>query len=755
MPSAVQRSIVVACCLFALARSSSGQPVVVADSSAVRRYDLTAVRLTVPLRIDGVLDDEPWRDAPAAADFVQSEPYEGDASTERTDVRVLYDSENLYIGITCYDSEPESVRVNTLKEDFDPEDADYIQIILDTYHDQRSGFLFVTNPMGARRDAQVSDEGRTVNVDWDTVWEVRARPTDEGWTAEIAIPFKSLSFDRDRPAQVWGINVARKIRRKNEIGFWAPVPRRYDITRLSLAGQLHGLETLEQGRNLRVKPFGVTDVESFARRTSTDLAFDAGLDVKYSVTPSLTLDLTANTDFSQVEVDEQQINLTRFPVIFPEKREFFLENSGIFQFGDIPGERGPDRAKETQLFFSRRIGLFPDGHPRQGEQLGIWGGARVSGRVGPYGVGLFSIQTKAVDDDPRTAPNERLASNNFTVARVKRNVLANSDVGAIFIARESEENDDNRAWGVDGNFRFGQNFAVNGYVARTSTPDLGCGDSCQNRADKVSANWRDNRVRLQAVYANIQEHFNPEVGLKGVPSGRDSARSLRTTAEFHLRPPRNPWFREVNPHHRTFMIWDPDGRRVYREGHYSPLEVFLHNGSRFEISYNPRVESLDEPFRVPGSGNVAVPPGLYEYGYWQLELVSDPSKAIFGTADMQTGSYYTGHSRTVSASATFRPGYRWSAQATVVNSDVSLQGADYTDRIVRTRLAYSMSTRMFLNALFQYNSTRRQVTSNVRLHFIHRPLSDLFFVLNETRDVSGAGASDRVFTIKYTHMFAF
>jgi hypothetical protein len=754
MPTQPRRSLLLAC-LTSLGVSSLAAQVPV-EPADTRRYDLTAVRLTAPLQLDGVLDDEAWREAPKADGFVQSEPYEGQPSTERTDVKVLYDRENLYIGVTCYDSEPGRVRVNALREDFDPEDADYVQVILDTYHDRRSGFLFVTNPMGARRDAQVTDEGRTVNVDWDTVWEARAQSNAEGWTAEIAIPFKSLSFDRDRAVQIWGLNVARKIRRKNEVVFWAPVPRRYDITRLSLAGELRGLETLEQGRNLRVKPFAVTDVESFARRSSTDVVFDAGLDVKYSVTPSLTLDLTANTDFSQVEVDEQQVNLTRFPVIFPEKREFFLENAGIFQFGDIPGERGPDRAKETQLFFSRRIGLFPEGHSRQGEQLDIWGGARLSGGIGDYRIGVLSMQTKSVGDDVRTAPDERLASHNVTVARIKRNVLENSDVGAIFIGREADgSGDDNRAFGLDGNFRFGQNLAINGYLARTSTPRLECGESCRNRAEKISANWRDNRLRLQAIYANIQEHFNPEVGLKGVPSGRDSARSLRTTAEVHLRPPANDWFREVNPHYRSFLIWDPEGRQVYREGHYSPLEVFFHNGSRFEISYNPRVESLDEPFTVPGRPDVAVPAGEYDYAYWQLELVSDPSKTLFGTADVQAGSYYTGRSRTVSASGTFRPGYRWFAQASFVNSDVSLEGADYTERIVRTRLAYSMSTQLFVNALFQYNSTRKQVTSNVRLHFIHRPLSDLFLVFNETRDVSGAGVDDRVFTVKYTHMLSF
>lgn len=727
-----------------------------ASSAAPPRRQITATRASTPPRIDGVLDDEAWQLATPEGDFIQAEPYEGKASTERTEVRLLYDAENLYIGVYCHDATPRGVRVNSLKEDFDPIDADYFQVILDTYRDQRSGFLFTTNPHGAKHDAQVSDEGRTVNPDWDGIWNVRAVITDDGWTAELVIPFKSLSFDGARSEQVWGINLSRKIRRKNEIAFWSPIPRRYDINRLSLAGELLGLEAVQRGRNLRVKPFVVADVQSLAKKGGAELLPNAGLDVKYSVTPSLTLDLTGNTDFSQVEVDEQQINITRFPVIFPEKREFFLENAGIFQFGDVPGERGPDRSKETQLFFSRRIGLFPDGHAREGEPIDILGGARLSGRLGRYTLGVLSLQTKTVNDDPATAVDESLPSTNFTVARVKRDVLANSDIGAIIVNREASGGKDyNRAMGVDGNFRFFQNLAINGYVGQTKADGMSCDPSCRNWTQKLGANWRDNRLRLQAVWANVEENFTPDVGLKGLPSGRQSGESLRATAEVHLRPPTNPVIREVNPHPRIFFILDPTNRMVYREGHFSPSEIFFHNGSRVEVSYNPRFEILDQSFTIPGSPGVVVPPGEYRYGYWQFEVESDQSRQLFATVDIQRGTYYTGESSIVNLTGTLRPGYRWSAQATLVNSHVQIQGADYTSRVVRTRLTYSINTRMFLNALIQYNSSRQQVTSNVRFDFIHRPLSDLFLVFNEARDVSGAGLNDRAFTIKYTHMLSF
>jgi hypothetical protein len=384
-------SVLVAGVLCPTLSAAQAPPVV---DQGQRRLTLTAVRVTTPPHIDGALDDDAWAQAEPIGDFVQTEPYEGQVSTEQTQVRMVYDSTNLYIGVYCFDATASGVLANALKEDFDPNDADYFQIILDTYRDQRSGYLFTINPRGARRDAQVTDEGRNVNADWDTVWDVRTAITDAGWSAEIVIPFRSMSFDQQRSEQTWGVNFSRKIRRKNEIDFWAPIPRRYDIARLSMAGELYGFDTLERGRNLRVKPYFLTDFEHFHNQ-GNDVDPDAGLDVKYSVTPSLTADLTVNTDFSQVEVDEQQINLSRFPVIFPEKREFFLENAGIFQFGDVPGERGPDRSKETQLFFSRRIGIFPDGHPRQGEPIGIWGGGRLSGHIGRYSLGVLSLQTKA------------------------------------------------------------------------------------------------------------------------------------------------------------------------------------------------------------------------------------------------------------------------------------------------------------------------------------------------------------------------
>ncbi|MBI4484067.1 MAG: carbohydrate binding family 9 domain-containing protein [Acidobacteria bacterium] len=693
---------------------------------------LLAVRTALPITLDGDLSEAAWKDAPLADDFVQAEPYEREPATENTRVRVVYDDHSLYIGVYCYDQDPQKIMVNSLKEDFGPADTDSFEVVLDTFKDGRNGYLFVINPQGAKRDAQITNEGRTVNADWDTVWDVRAQRNGEGWMAEIVIPFKSLSFDENRKEQMWGINFSRRIRRKNEQDFWAPVPRRYDISRVSLAGELRGLEGVRRGRNLKVKPFVLADVSRLARSPSPRVNFDGGLDAKYSITPSLTLDLTSHTDFSQVEVDEQQINLTRFPLFFPEKREFFLENAGIFQFGDIPLERGPDRSRETQLFFSRRIGLSEEGEP-----IPILGGARLSGHVGKFSLGLLNMQTKRGGD--------HFPGNNFTVLRLKRDLFANSDVGAVWIHRGASGGKDfHRTAGADANFRFWQNLTVNAFLAQTQAD----GVSDADRAHKVSAQWRDNFLRFQLIYADIQENFKPEVGFVQ----RTGVRSIRHRFELHPRPPKNPVLREFHPHLLITYFMDQSNRTLTKEVHIHG-EILFHNGGRLELQYNPQFERLDHPFRI--RPHLLLPVGDYRFRPWTLEADTDKSKKLFGTLEFRKGEFYSGKLTTVLTAGTFRPNDRFSLEGRYTLNEARLLQGSFTTRLLSLRINYSFSTRMFLNGLFQYNSDRRQVSSNIRFNFIHRPLSDLFMVYNEQRDVSGAGRTDKALIVKYTHLLAF
>ena len=378
--------------------------------------------------MDGALDEEVWRIAVPAAEFLQAEPHEGQPATEQTEVRLAFDREALYIGVVCHSSDPASLIINDIRKDFLAGEQDSFEIILDTFADRRNGFVFVTNAVGAKSDAQIANEGRDVNSSWDAVWTVATKRDASGWSAELRIPFKTLRFESGSD-RIWGVNFSRRIRGKNEIDYWSPVPRVYNLYRAGLAGTLTGLPDASQGRNLRIKPWIAADSTRALAAKEFDADVHAGLDIKYGVTPSLTLDVTAKPDFAQAEADEQQVNLTQFSLFFPEKREFFLENSGMFYFGDIPRESRLGNARfappeeEMLLFFSRRIGLTG-----AGEAIPIDAGARLTGRAGAYGVGLMTIQTDPEGDAP---------GDNYTVLRARRDVLGNSDVGAIFLSRQS------------------------------------------------------------------------------------------------------------------------------------------------------------------------------------------------------------------------------------------------------------------------------------------------------------------------------
>src|SRR5258705_4715846 len=445
------------------ARRSSGLPPAEAINYDTIHLEkrLSAVRASGNIMVDGALDEPAWSTAPVANGFIQNDPREGTAATYDTEVRVLYTDDALYFGVWAKDGEPSKIIVSDLKKDYSTGGSDGFRIVLDTFHDGRNGYQFATNPAGAKWDSQMANEGRDNNANWDGIWDVKTRITETGWFAEIWIPFRTLKFGDEDP-QVWGINFERKLRRLNEDSYWSPLPRIYDAQRVSLAGTLEGMRGLHAGNSIRVKPYVLS---SGSRVTTRPLAgdFQGGVDVKYGVTSGLVWDFTVNTDFSQVEADEQQVNLTRFNLFFPEKRDFFLENQGIFSFGDDRnngggGNFGAGRTNQIQdmrLFFSRRIGLSDDG-----QALPILGGTRLSGRQGAYSVGALNIQQREDGGVPAT---------NFTSLRLRRDILANSDVGAVLLDKEVAGPDFNRLAGFDANFRFGD-LIMNGFAAKTFSP---------------------------------------------------------------------------------------------------------------------------------------------------------------------------------------------------------------------------------------------------------------------------------------------
>jgi len=737
----------------AQSQSQSQSPVDYETARFERKLD--AKRASGEIVIDGVLDEAAWKDAPIATNFIQNDPREGEPATFETEVRVLYDDENFYFGAFAHDPDPEQIIVNDLTRDFNSRAGDAFSVILDTFHDERNGFMFITSPSGAKFDAQFVNEGREFNLDWDGVWHVKSRTTEDGWVAEIAIPFKTLRFgDADR--QTWGVNFLRRNRRLNEDSFWAPVPRIHNGTRVSLAGTIENLEGLRPRRDIKVTPYAKGDITKESG-LDTDGNVEAGVDAKIAVGSGLRLDLTVNTDFSQVEADVQQINLTRFSLFFPEKRDFFLENSGIFRFGPPTNPRlstfqatfgsvaapsnlrgGQSRGNDLLLFFSRRIGLSDEGQP-----IPVIGGGRFTGRVGAYEMGFLNIQT---GEEPSLA-GESLAANgdNFTVARVRRNIFGNSDIGVMFINRANMMSDHfNRAFGLDANFRLSPEIDINGYATKTSTKDVS-GDDFAGRA---AWSYNGRLWQFSNAFSTLQDNFNPEVGF----APRIGVKRSSAFVGYHYRPSWGGNFlREINPHFEFEYFTDQQNVVVsrYFNAHFS---FQMQNGGFLEAGLNTNLEQPQEDF--PIHPDVTIPPGFYTFNEVFAMLFTDTSRVFSGNARVSTGDFYSGTRDSLSLGLVVKLGAKFTGQVGWTYNDIALVEGAFTTHLLTSRFAYNFSTNMFLNGLVQYNNISNEWSANIRFNLIHRPLSDFFLVYNDLRDENGV-VKDRAFIAKYTYMFAF
>ncbi len=694
---------------------------------------LTAVYVKSGIVVDGNLDEAEWSLAQPATDFTQKEPREGVPATERTEVRLLYDEENLYLGVYCFDSAGDKGIVLTdVRRDYVPFQGDHFSVLLDTFDDNRNAFVFGTNPGGGMREGQTGGDGKTQNFNWDAIWYVKSKITELGWQTEMAIPFKTLRF-RDNERQVWGVNFTRRIRRKNEVVHWAHIPRPYRSSRVSLAGEVDGMSGIRQGRNLYVKPYLSAPL---LRREEDDVDFlpDVGFDVKYGLTPSLTLDLTVNTDFAQVEADEQQINLTRFSLFFPEKREFFLENANIFEFGRP--FRGFRAVRDLIPFFSRRIGLSDR------ELVPILGGVRLSGTAGKYRVGVLSIQT----DEFQTDDLEEIPSTNFLVARFRRDILLNSDIGAIFTNKQVSGSEFNRTYGVDTNLNFLRYLDISSFLLKTDTSGI----TGKDAAADLRISWNDRLFDIQASHLTIQEDFNPEVGFVPRTGIRKSA------GQFAVKPrpeERITWIREFRPSLSIDYITNQENVLETRTSAQN-ISIFFQAGGNLSFNRRERFERLDEEdeggFEI--RDGQFIPNGDYQTTEYFTSFASDMSRMLSGRVNFRTGGFWDGEKDSYQLRFDFKPGYRFSAQVTWSYDDVTLPSGDFTTNLVGTRWRYSFSTDMFLNALIQYNSAEKEISSNIRFNITYKPLSDLFLVYNERRSSTGE-VIDRAFIGKLTYVF--
>ncbi len=682
-------------------------------------YSISAVRVDRAPRLDGMLDEADWKRAIPIDNFTQQEPREGMPATERTEVRILWDNRTLYIGVRAYDSQPSGVVATEMRRDSDRLlDEDNFQLILDTFNDSRNGYMFVTTPLGAKLEQQISEEGEgntrrgqnnsNVNRNWDGVWDVATQVVSDGWSAEIAIPMTTLRFP-DAPEQTWGINFTRNIRRKNEQVFWSPIPKAYGLTRVSLAGTLAGLQSIDQGLDLKLKPFvvsGVRDRQTSAEEGSTSALRDFGIDARYGVTSGLNLDLTINTDFAQVEADQQQISLSRFSLFFPEKRDFFLEHAGLFNMGT--GGTFTTGQLETDLFFTRRIGLSDTGQP-----VPILGGLRLAGKTGRHNIGLLDIQT----DDAFGKPGD-----NFFVARYSADVLKRSRVGALFVNKDSRHDSHyNRTVGADANLALGNNLQVASFVAKTTTPGLEGKDVAW--FGRIA--YRDPKLSVWLNHEDVPENFNAEVGFV-------QRRGIQAT-KFFISPTPRPGkygIRMFEPMFVLTYVTDQEKRLIARTQHFM-LGTYMANGAFINVIHQRMLDVLDRPFQVQPA--VSIPPGTYTFNEWTFTYNTNPARRLYGRLSYQPNEFYDGTSRNLSGALGVRATSRLASELEYSRNDVDLPHGDFLLNLAILRVDFAFSPRMTLRSLTQFNSSAHEVSSSIRFNYTYRPGSDLYVVYNDLR----------------------
>ena len=695
---------------------------------------VTPVAVESPPVLDGdVLGDPAYEGVVPASDFWQTQPRAGEPSTERTEVYIVNTASTLYFGVVCYDREPDKIISTSSRRDSSLVDTDSFQLVLDTYRDQLTGFVFGTNPAGIEYDGQVTREGQGgfgsqggLNLDWDGSWEVKAKISDLGWSAEIAIPFRTLRFPRGRE-QMWGVNFQRNIRRRLEVTYWSPLPLQFDLFRLSYAGTLSNLQIPRQ-QNLKIMPFAVgSGQKEGVEGAEVDNNGDVGLDVKFSITPSLTLDGTLNTDFAEVEADFLQVNLDRFNLFFPEKRPFFLENAGYFSVG-VPAE--------LQLFYSRRIGLGPDG-----EVVPIDGGLRLSGKAGPYNVGLLYMGTEEVAE---VAPRNR-----FSVVRLGRDLPNRSFFGGIVINRNgsgeySTGDDENWTYGLDGRWGIGQNATIDGFVARTRTP----GVEEDEHAFRLNGQYDSELWSMSASYAEVAEGFNPEVGFLT----RGGYRKPSGFVLRRIRPQNMGKIFELRPHISYRGFWDFDGFQetgfLHIDNHWE-----FRNGAEVHTGINFTVEGVTEPFEI--SDGIFVAEGTYKNSEVQLVSFTNRSSPLAFEARLVAGGFFGGDRVTFSPEVLYRIGDRFQSSLNWQYNDVNLPEGDFETNVGRLNLSYSFTLKLFVQALVQYSDRDDVWATNLRFGWLNTASTGLYLVYNEIRDVGdmNTGIPDRRIILKYSHLF--
>lgn len=726
--------------------SFSQSPVVGMDADG--KVTVTATRFDGDVRIDGDLDEAIYAQIAPITNFIQQIPNAGTPANEKTEAWIYYDADNLYVAARVYESVPESEWVaNEMRRDtFQLRTNDSFSVLLDTYLDRRNGSAFLVTPIGGFSDFAITNEGdggRGVNFDWNVVWDSRVGRFDGGWTVEMEIPFRSLRYEPGEE-QTWGIQLRRIIRRFNEASYMTAVPisaaRGNSLVsgmwRVSEAGTLENLRVPARKFNLEIKPYGlgsVTTNREATPRISNVAEGEAGVDVKFGITNNLTADFTYNTDFAQVEVDERQVNLTRFNQFFPEKREFFLEGRGNFDFTQARGLDVPT------MFFSRRIGL------ERGQIVPIEVGARLTGKIGNYDIGALNINTDAGDFN-------NIESTGFSVLRVKRDVFKRSAVG-IMLTDRSESlagNGSSQLYAVDGAFDFLEDFSLDTYVAKTKSPGLRDDD----RSYMANLAYDSDVYGFNSGYLVVENNFNPEIGFKR----RNNFKQFSGGARYSPRPASIDWIRRFSLEAGTESHWSATTDDLESRQHSLSFSTEFETSDIFSVSVRDAFEALVRPFRI--ASGVTLLPGKYDFTSYEASYNFGAQRKVSGVLSLRVGDFWSGTNTSIGfGSGRIELSPQLSVEPSYSINKVELPEGDFRTELSSFRVTYTLSPRMYLGGLIQYDSSANSFSTNFRFRWEWAPASEFFIVYSDDRNTdplghpSGLDLRNRGFAIKINKLF--
>ena len=671
---------------------------------------LQAVFTQSEIHIDGQLSEMEWQNALKISNFTQRELIEGQPASEKTLAAVLYDHKNLYIAIWCYDSRPDLITARKMQRDFRWSGEDNIKIIIDTYHNHRDGYLFVTNPNGARADALILDNGQHFNGSWNGVWNVKTSRNNAGWFAEFAIPFSSLKF-KEIKQQVWGINFERNIRRKHEQVMWQGWSRDAELEQVKNAGLLIGLENLEEVNLVELKPYALAGIQNESgQKAETNINF--GGDINYLITPSLKLNITANTDFAQVESDRNQINLSRFSLYYPEKREFFLEGKDYFDFG---------LGRKIQPFYSRRIGLDENGN-----SVSILGGARIMGKTGNATLGGMSIQTAGTDSKNAA---------NFSVLRWKQDLGRESTIGLLGVGK-FEQGHTNGVIGGDflystSNFLNDKTLVTGGAYAQSFSPDS-AGSS--GSAQRLFVSYPSDFIEFDASWERSSKNFKPETGFLR----RTNYQKYYAELQFNPRPALFPFLRRLvfKPLDFDYYFNDQTGRLISFDTEFRPLGFSTKSGERFEFNVQRSAENLDDDFEI--QEGVTIPAGEYWFTHYEVQLSTFSGRPFFGFVSINWGDFFNGTRNEIAGMLIWRMNRHVSLSYSSEFNEIHLPVGHFTTLLHSGRVEYALTPDLFGLFFGQWNNEDQEVSFNFRLNWIPKPGTGIYFVVNQSYETAGS-----------------